>query len=43
MALFAGKAVFMFARRLMPRLGEILIAAAAAPTLRDQNALARLG
>ena len=43
MALFAGKTVFVFARGLMPGFGEILIATAAASTLRDQNALARLG
>ena len=43
MALDAGLAVFRFARRLMPGLGEVLIAAPAAPALRDQDALARLG
>ena len=38
-AFFPGKTIFMFTGCLMPGLGEILIAAAAAPTLRDQNAL----
>ena len=43
MALLAGLPFFGFARRLMPGLGEVLIAAPAAPALRDQDALARLG
>src|SRR5258706_2078201 len=43
MALFAGLAVFVFARSLVPRLGEVLIAASAASAMRDQNALAGLG
>src|SRR4029077_1459813 len=43
MPLLAGKTIFMFARGLMPGLGEMLIAAAAAPTLRDQHALSRNG
>ncbi len=34
-ALLAGHALFGFSRRLMPRLGEVLIAAPAAPALRD--------
>src|ERR1700740_664071 len=33
----------MFARRLMPRLGEVLIASAAISAVCDQNALARFG
>src|ERR1700756_3370822 len=33
----------MFARRLMPGLGKVLIAAAAVASVRDQNALARYG
>src|SRR5580704_18952413 len=41
MALDAGLAFLRFARRLMPRLGEVLVAAPAAPALRYQNALAR--
>ena len=43
MALFAGEAVLVFARSLMPGLGKMLIAAAAASTMRDQNALAGAG
>src|SRR5277367_750309 len=43
MALFAGKTVFVFTRSLMPGLGEILVASSAAPTLRDQHALAGSG
>ena len=43
MTLHAGLAFFRFARRLMPGLGEVLIAAPAAAALRDQDALARLG
>ncbi len=42
-ALLAGLALFGFARRLMPGLGEMLVAAPAAPALREQNALAGLG
>ena len=37
--LFAGLPFFGFARGLMPGLGEVLIAAPAAPALRDQHAL----
>src|SRR5713226_207169 len=43
MALFAGMAVFMFARRLMPGFGEVLITEATAPAMRDEDALARFG
>src|SRR4029077_12073525 len=43
MPLLAGKTIFMFARGLMPGLGKMLIAAAAAPALRDQHALSRNG
>ena len=43
MALFAGETVFMFARGLMPGLGKILVAAAAASTLRDEDALSGHG
>src|SRR5580765_6938308 len=35
-ALFTGETVFVFARGLVPGFGKILIAAAAASTLRDQ-------
>ena len=42
-ALLAGHALFGFSRRLMPRLGEVLISASATPALSDQHALARLG
>ncbi len=40
MALFARVAVFVFARRLMPGLGEMLIAAPAASTISNEHALA---
>jgi len=40
MALFAWVAVFVFARRLMPGLGEMLIAAPAASTISNEHALA---
>src|SRR5260370_16644054 len=43
MALFPGKSFFVFARGLVPRLGEVLIAASAAATMRDQYALSRAG
>src|SRR5256886_561859 len=43
MAPFAGKPIFVFARGLMPRLGEVLIATSTAATVRDQYALARAG
>src|ERR1700675_1574030 len=36
MALFAGETVFVFTRSLMPGLGKILVAAAAASALRDE-------
>src|SRR5580704_10430951 len=39
MALFTREAVFVFPRSLVPGLGEILIAAPAASTLRNQHAL----
>ena len=42
-ALLTRLAFFGFARRLMPGLGEMLIAAPAASALRDQDALAGLG
>jgi hypothetical protein len=42
-ALFAGMAVFVFSRRLMPRLREMLVATAAATTMRNQDALAGCG
>src|SRR5258708_2754078 len=35
--------MFVFARRLVPRLGEMLIAASAASTVRDENALTGCG
>src|SRR5262249_40518082 len=38
-AFFAGMAVFVFARSLMPGLGEMLIAATTASAVRDENAL----
>src|SRR5580658_10061260 len=43
MLFLSRQTIFMFARGLMPGLGKILIAAAAAPALRDQDALARDG
>src|SRR5260370_20428071 len=43
MALFAGKSVFMFARGLVPRFCEVLIAAPAAATVSDQYAASRAG
>jgi len=43
MTLFAGKSVLAFARRLVPRFCEVLIAAPPAATVRDQYALARAG
>ena len=43
MALFAGMAVFVFARGLVPGLGEMLIAAPAASAVRNENALAGRG
>src|SRR5260370_264720 len=43
MALFAGESVLMFAGSLVPRLGKVLIAAPAAATVRNQDALARAG
>ena len=43
MAPFAGKPIFVFARGLMPRLGEVLIATSTAATVRHQYALARAG
>src|SRR5690348_8507081 len=41
MTLFTGVTVLVFARGLMPWLGEILVAPAAAPALRDEHALSR--
>ncbi len=41
MALFSRKTVLVFARGLMPRFSEILVAAATAPAVRHQDALAR--
>src|SRR5690242_21789649 len=41
MPLFAWKSILMFARSLVPRLGEVLIAPPAAATMCDQHALAR--
>jgi hypothetical protein len=38
-ALFAGESVLVFARSLMPRLGEMLVAASTSATVRNQNAL----
>jgi len=43
MPLFARAALFMFARSLVPGLGEVLIAAAAVPTMGNKNALAGNG
>src|SRR5690348_34918 len=39
MPFFPGKSIFMFARGLVPGLGKVLIAAPAAPPVRDQYAL----
>src|SRR6202165_4228672 len=39
MTLFAGKAIFMFTRSLMPGFREMLIAATTAPAVRNKNAL----
>src|ERR1700676_1640548 len=41
MALFAVLTFFMLARRLVPRFGEMLIAAATSPAVRHKNPLAR--
>src|ERR1700728_2519629 len=43
MAFFARKTIFMLTRRLMPRLGEILISAPSTPALRYQHTLPRGG
>ena len=43
MAFLARLSFFGFARRLMPGLGEMLIAAPAAPAVRHGHALAGLG
>ena len=43
MAFFAGESFLMFARGLVPGLGEMLIAASAAATVHDQYALAGRG
>ena len=42
-ALLSGLSFFRFARRLMPGLGEMLIAAPAFAALREHDSLARLG
>ena len=41
MALFAGEAIFMLARGLVPGLREMLVAASAASAMNDHNALPR--
>src|SRR5579862_7697947 len=43
MALFARGTIFVLARGLMPGLGKVLVAAAAATALRDENTLAGRG
>ena len=39
MTLFPGKPILVLPRGLMPGLGEMLVAAPAAPPMNDQNAL----
>src|SRR5208337_5164742 len=43
MAFRTGRTIFVFARRLMPRLGKILVPASAASPLRHKYALAGSG